>query len=80
QLLCFARAMVRHNRILILDEATSSVDSDTEAIMQDMIDTGFKQCTVLAAMHRVKHIAMYEKVALLDNGVLADFDETKKLL
>ncbi|KAK6074134.1 ABC transporter [Seiridium cupressi] len=56
QLLCLARAITRKSKVLILDEATSSVDSDTESIMQDIIDTVFKDCTVLAVMHRLTYV------------------------
>ncbi|KAI0126998.1 ABC transporter [Xylariales sp. AK1849] len=80
QLLCLARAMVRNSKVLILDEATSSVDSETEAIMQDIIDTIFRDCTVLAVMHRLTHVTRYDKVALLDDGHLVEFDAPEILL
>ncbi|KAI0126762.1 ABC transporter [Xylariales sp. AK1849] len=80
QLLCLGRAMARDSRILILDEATSSVDTETEGIMQEIIDTEFKGCTVLAVMHRLKHVTRYDKVALLGNGILLEFDSPTTLL
>ncbi|KAK7753241.1 hypothetical protein SLS62_004760 [Diatrype stigma] len=80
QLLCLARAMVRNSKVLILDEATSSVDSETEAIMQGIVDTTFQDCTVLAVMHRLTHITRYDKVALLDDGHLVEFDAPETLL
>ncbi|KAH7359713.1 multidrug resistance-associated protein [Pyrenochaeta sp. MPI-SDFR-AT-0127] len=80
QLLCLARAMIRNSKLLILDEAASSVDNDTEAIMQDIIDTTFKDCTVLAVMHRLTNITQYDKVALLDDGHLMEFDTPQTLL
>lgn len=48
--------------------------------MQDVIDTEFKQCTVLAVMHRLNHVLKYNKVALLGDGVLLEFDDTASLL
>ena len=48
--------------------------------MQDVIDTEFKQCTVLAVMHRLSHVTKYNKVALLGDGVLLEFDDTASLL
>lgn len=48
--------------------------------MQDIIDTTFKDCTVLAVMHRLTHITRYDKVALLDNGHLMEFDTPETLL
>ncbi|KAM0255269.1 hypothetical protein ACHAQJ_005924 [Trichoderma viride] len=80
QLLCLSRAMVRKSKVLILDEATSSVDKETETIMQDIIDTTFKDCTVLAVMHNLTHITRYDKVMLLENGHLMEFDTPGTLL
>ncbi|KAK2883394.1 hypothetical protein FQN49_000034 [Arthroderma sp. PD_2] len=80
QLLCLARAMVKSSKVLILDEATSNVDSETEAIMQHIIDTTFSDHTVLAVMHRLTNVTRYDKVALLDNGQLIEFDTPETLL
>ncbi|OTA07898.1 hypothetical protein A9Z42_0088200 [Trichoderma parareesei] len=82
QLLCFARAMLRRSKILILDEAMSSVDMETEEIMQQIIDTDFKDagCTVLAVMHRLEHIRRYDKVALLGDGKLLEYGAPEELL
>ncbi|KAK4074366.1 hypothetical protein Trihar35433_3840 [Trichoderma harzianum] len=80
QLLCFARAMLKKSRILILDEAMSSVDHDTETIMQEIIDTQFKECTVLAVMHRLEHIRRYDKAAVFGDGKLLEFDAPGTLL
>ncbi|KAJ0344702.1 hypothetical protein KNSL1_009101 [Colletotrichum chrysophilum] len=80
QLLCLARAMLRQSKVLILDEAMSSVDSETEAIMQDIVDSDFRDCTVLAVMHRLKHVTHYGKVALLGDGKLLEFDTPESLI
>ncbi|XWW94251.1 hypothetical protein V2A60_002194 [Cordyceps javanica] len=56
QLICMARAMVRKSPILILDEATSSVDHKTEEIMQDVLETEFAGRTVLSVVHRLGYI------------------------
>lgn len=48
--------------------------------MQDIIGTTFKDCTVIAVMHRLTHVARYDKVALLDNGHLMEFDTPETLL
>lgn len=56
------------------------MDSETEAIMQDIIDTTFKNCTVLAVMHCLTHIARYDKIALLENGCLLEFEAPATLL
>lgn len=57
-----------------------SVDAETEAIMQDIVDRIFRDCTVLAVMHRLTHVTRYDKVALLDGGHLVEFDAPEKLL
>ncbi|KAK6390405.1 hypothetical protein LTR65_005528 [Meristemomyces frigidus] len=80
QLFCLARAMIKKSPILILDEAASSADRATEAIMQDIIDTEFKECTVLAVMHRLEHIERYDRVLLLDDGVLVEDGEPATLM
>ena len=56
------------------------MDTETEAIMQEIIDIEFKHTTVLAIMHRLDHIDKYEKVAMLDQGQLVEYDEPAKLM
>ncbi|KAK1624485.1 ABC transporter [Colletotrichum phormii] len=80
QLLCLARAMVRRSKVLILDEAMSSVDAVTESVMQDVVDTEFVGCTVLAVMHRLGHVVRYDKVALLGNGEVLEFGTPEELI
>ncbi|KAM3513105.1 hypothetical protein MY11210_003217 [Beauveria gryllotalpidicola] len=80
QLICMARAMVRKSPILILDEATSSVDHKTEEIMQDVLETEFAGNTVLSVVHRLGYIERYDKVAVLQKGELMEFDAPGTLL
>ncbi|PYI36243.1 ABC transporter [Aspergillus indologenus CBS 114.80] len=80
QLLCLARAMVRKSKVLILDEATSSVDHETEDIMQEVIETEFASHTVLAVMHRLRLIHRYDRVAVLNAGALVELDSPAALL
>ncbi|KAI0886932.1 ABC transporter [Annulohypoxylon maeteangense] len=87
QLLCLARAMVQQWKksskggILVLDEAMSSVDDETESIMQEIIDSEFKECTVLAVMHRLRHVPRsYDVVALLDSGELLEYGTPETLM
>ncbi|OLN87448.1 Canalicular multispecific organic anion transporter 2-like protein 2 [Colletotrichum chlorophyti] len=80
QLLCLARAMMRQSKILILDEAMSNVDAETESAMQNIVDTEFRDCTVLAVMHKLKHTVRYDKVALISDGKLLEFGEPASLI
>ncbi|KAM3495136.1 hypothetical protein MY3957_001558 [Beauveria namnaoensis] len=80
QLICMARAMVRKSPILILDEATSSVDHKTEEIMQEVLETEFAGKTVLSVVHRLGYIERYDKVAVLQKGELMEFDAPGTLL
>lgn len=57
-----------------------SVDTETEALMQEIVDTDFKDCTVVAVMHRLDFVERYGKVALLDNGHLVEYDTPAALL
>ncbi|TDZ36526.1 ABC transporter atnG [Colletotrichum spinosum] len=77
QLLCMARAMLRQCKLLILDEAMSS---DTEAVMQHVVDNEFRDCTVLAVMHRLKHVSRYDVAALLGDGRVLEVGEPASLI
>ena len=57
-----------------------SLDSETEAIVQDIIDSEFRGCTVLAVMHRLTNITSYDQVALMDAGSLVEFGEPAELI
>ena len=62
QLLCLARAMLRRNKILILDEATSNIDHETDQAIQQVIRSKFVDCTVLTVAHRLNTIIDYDRV------------------
>ncbi|KAK0634859.1 putative ATP-binding cassette transporter [Bombardia bombarda] len=80
QLLCLARALLVRSRILILDEATSSVDQGTEATMQAVIDSEFKDATVIAVLHRLTYIDRFDRIAVLGQGKLLECDAPQALL
>jgi ATP-binding cassette, subfamily C (CFTR/MRP), member 1 len=79
QLIALARALVRKSKILILDEATSSVDYETDSKIQKTITTEFANCTILCIAHRLNTILSYDKIAVMDDGRLVEFDEPRKL-
>jgi ATP-binding cassette subfamily C (CFTR/MRP) protein 1 len=80
QLFCLARAMLRSSTILVLDEATSSVDAKTDEMMQRLIRRKFATHTIIAVAHRLETIMDFDRVAVLDGGRLLEFDNPYALL
>ncbi|EDM07276.1 ATP-binding cassette, sub-family C (CFTR/MRP), member 6, isoform CRA_a [Rattus norvegicus] len=80
QLLCLARALLRKTQILILDEATASVDPGTEIQMQAALERWFAQCTVLLIAHRLRSVMNCARVLVMDEGQVAESGSPAQLL
>ncbi|KAK0202906.1 P-loop containing nucleoside triphosphate hydrolase protein [Desarmillaria ectypa] len=81
QLLCFARALLRKSKILVLDEATSAVDLDTDKAIQNIIrGPAFTDVTILTIAHRLNTIIESDRVLVMEAGKMAEFDTPQTLL
>uniref|UniRef100_A0A8C7YZ36 ATP-binding cassette, sub-family C (CFTR/MRP), member 9 n=1 Tax=Oryzias sinensis TaxID=183150 RepID=A0A8C7YZ36_9TELE len=80
QLFCLARAFVRKSSILIMDEATASIDMATENILQKVVMTAFADRTVVTIAHRVHTILTADVVIVMKRGNIVEYDKPKTLL
>uniref|UniRef100_A0A8B9JU16 ATP-binding cassette sub-family C member 5 n=1 Tax=Astyanax mexicanus TaxID=7994 RepID=A0A8B9JU16_ASTMX len=80
QLLCVARSLLRHSKILLLDEATAAIDTETDRLLQETIRSSFKGCTTLVIAHRLNTVLSCDRVLVLDQGQLLEFDSPSNLL
>lgn len=80
QLLCLTRALLRNSKVLVLDEATASVDPETEIAVQTTIQNEFTDCTVVTIAHRLKTVVSCDRVIVMKNGQIIEFDQPATLL
>uniref|UniRef100_A0A7C9EE60 ABC transporter domain-containing protein n=2 Tax=Opuntia streptacantha TaxID=393608 RepID=A0A7C9EE60_OPUST len=80
QLFCLGRALLRRSRVLVLDEATASIDNATDTILQKTIRTEFADCTVITVAHRIPTVMDCTKVLAISDGQLTEYDEPLKLI
>ncbi|XP_048757959.2 multidrug resistance-associated protein 1-like isoform X1 [Ostrea edulis] len=80
QLVCLARALLRKTKVLILDEATSAVDLETDDLIQQTIRYEFTDCTILTIAHRLNTVMDYNRIMVLSAGSIVEFDSPGNLL
>lgn len=79
QLLCLARAIVSRPKVMVLDEATSAVDMNTDALIQRSIREEFNDSTLIVIAHRLSTIADFDRILVLSDGAVAEYGTPREL-
>ncbi|CAN7974906.1 unnamed protein product, partial [Ixodes persulcatus] len=80
QLVCLVRALLRKPRLLVLDEATSQMDGDTDQLIQATLREGFAQCTQITIAHRIHTVLDHDKILVLSDGCVLEYGTVADLL
>ena len=80
QLLCLARALLRRCRVVVMDEASASLDLESDSVMKRVIAREFEGCTVLTIAHRLNTVLTSDRIMVFDAGRLREFDKPAVLL
>ncbi|OAY77163.1 ABC transporter C family member 14 [Ananas comosus] len=80
QLICLGRVILKRSRILFMDEATASVDSQTDAVIQKIIREDFSACTIISIAHRIPTVMDCDRVLVIDAGLAKEFDKPSNLI
>ena len=80
QLICFVRAALKKSKVIILDEATSSMDVQTEKIIQNNINENLKDCTIIMIAHHIQMVSACQRIIVIDKGEIVECDSYEKLM
>jgi ABC-type multidrug transport system fused ATPase/permease subunit len=80
QLICMARIFLRKNKIVVMDEATANIDNKTDMIIQGAVHHIFKNSTLITIAHKIPDLDKFDKIMVLDNAHLIEFDTPENLL
>ena len=80
QLICFARAVIKNNKIVILDEATSSLDYETEKTIKINMEKYFKDCTLIMITHHISMVKDFKKIIVIDKGEIIESGNYSELM
>jgi ABC-type multidrug transport system fused ATPase/permease subunit len=80
QLLCLARAILRKNKILVLDEPTANVDAGTDKLLQEAVAKNFRGATIIAVAHRLDTVIDYDKILVLGAGAVLEYGSPHELI
>ncbi|KAK9275695.1 hypothetical protein L1049_022962 [Liquidambar formosana] len=80
QLVCLGRVLLKKSKVLVLDEATASVDTATDNLIQQTLRQHFTDSTVITIAHRITSVLDSDMVLLLDHGLIAEYDSPTSLL
>ncbi|KAL5077920.1 hypothetical protein RYX36_016904 [Vicia faba] len=80
QLVCLGRVLLKKSKVLVLDEATASVDTITDNLIQQTLKQHFSDCTVITIAHRITSVIDSDMVLLLNQGLIEEYDSPTRLL